>query len=76
MLLFSIRSNIEKGSRSFFSLRAKAYFNDQKNELNEIVGKEVTISVENSSRVSKSPRFFPWHCLCCKARRPESDEFS
>lgn len=58
MLLFSIRSNIEKGSRSFFSLRAKAYFNDQKNELNEIVGKEVTISVENSSRVSKSPRFF------------------
>ncbi|EJG1472908.1 type VI secretion system tip protein TssI/VgrG [Vibrio parahaemolyticus] len=47
-----------EGISELFSLRAKAYFNDQKNELNEIVGKEVTISVENSSRVSKSPRFF------------------
>ncbi|HHX8266392.1 TPA: contractile injection system protein, VgrG/Pvc8 family, partial [Vibrio diabolicus] len=40
-----------------FSLRAKAYFNDQRSELNEIIGKEVTITLENSEDVSSKPRY-------------------
>ncbi|MCG6418604.1 type VI secretion system tip protein VgrG, partial [Vibrio fluvialis] len=40
-----------------FSLRAKAYFNDQRSELNEIIGKEVTITLENNEDVSSNPRY-------------------
>lgn len=49
--------SIEKRSQNFFSLRAKAYFNDQRSELNEIIGKEVTITLENNEDVSSNPRY-------------------
>lgn len=40
-----------------FSLRAKAYFNDQNHELNELIGKEVTILILNDESVTKKPRY-------------------
>lgn len=40
-----------------FSLRAKAYFNDQNYELNELIGKEVTILMLNDDKVSEKIRY-------------------
>ncbi len=40
-----------------FSLRAKAHFNGQKNELNEILGKEVTILIKNDEKITSYLRF-------------------
>ncbi len=40
-----------------FSLHAKAYFNNHKNNLNELIGKEVTVVVKNDEIISKTPRY-------------------
>lgn len=47
----------EKASE-LFSLRANAYFNGQKGELNSIIGNEVVITLENNKDVSSQPRYF------------------
>ncbi|MGR5235992.1 type VI secretion system tip protein TssI/VgrG [Vibrio alfacsensis] len=49
-----------------FSLHAQAYFNGQLGELNQIVGQEVTISMDNNPLVSLQPRYF--HGVVSKAR--------
>ncbi len=40
-----------------FSLHVKAYFNDQKNELNELIGKGITVLIKNDKSISKTPRY-------------------
>lgn len=48
-----------------FSLRVYAYFNGQKGELNQIVGKPVVIKMENNHQVTLEPRYF--HGFVAKA---------
>lgn len=49
-----------------FSLYAHAYFNDQHEELNNIIGKEVLITMDNHPSVSAKPRYF--HGVVSRAR--------
>ncbi|KIP66232.1 type IV secretion protein Rhs [Vibrio harveyi] len=48
----------KEAASELFSLHAYAYFNGQQAELNQIIGKEVTISMDNHSLVSLQPRYF------------------
>ncbi|WP_217517331.1 type VI secretion system tip protein TssI/VgrG [Vibrio metschnikovii] len=49
-----------------FSLQVLAYFNGQKGELNQIVGKPIVITMKNHEEVSSDPRYF--HGVVSKAR--------
>lgn len=49
-----------------FSLQVLAYFNGQKGELNQILGKPVVITMRNHEKISSEPRYF--HGIVSKAR--------
>lgn len=45
------------GISKLFSLRAKAYFNEQNNELNELLGKKVTVVIKNDEKINSNARY-------------------
>ncbi|YCO02225.1 type VI secretion system tip protein TssI/VgrG [Vibrio sp. VNB-15] len=56
----------KEATSELFSLHAYAYFNGHQAELNKIIGKEVTISMDNNPLVSLQARYF--HGIVSKAR--------
>ncbi|GLR04985.1 type VI secretion system tip protein TssI/VgrG [Vibrio hyugaensis] len=55
-----------EATSELFSLHARAYFNGQQSELNQIIGQEITISMDNHPSISLQPRYF--HGIVSKAK--------